>query len=108
MDIDPREFNLHKIAYSPNEVMALTGVSRTSFYAWVRNGELPLAHFGTRSLVLAPDLARLLQQMRSHGVRSRPETPEELARRLAREQSGEVIAHAPTSRFTCRKADERV
>jgi hypothetical protein len=82
--IDPREYNLFKAAYSVPEFMALTDASRATTYQWVRAGLLPLAHFGRRTVILAPAIARLLRIMQTEGLPSRPETPEERTRRLAK------------------------
>ena len=70
--IDPIIFGLRKAAYTPAEVMGLIGISRAPFYRFVKEGEIPIARHGTRTLVLAVDLARLLLKMRNEGLPSRP------------------------------------
>ena len=70
--LDPIIFGLRKLAYTPAEVMELIGISRAPFYRFVKDGEIPIARHGTRTLVLAADLARFLLKMRNEGLPSRP------------------------------------
>jgi hypothetical protein len=85
MDIDPREFNLHKLGYSIREVLALGIGSRATVYHWIRAGELRVAHYGRKTVILAADLAKLLRKLRDEGLPSRPLKPSELAKRMARQ-----------------------
>jgi excisionase family DNA binding protein len=78
--IDPIIFGLRKAAYTPAEVMDLINISRAPFYRLVKDGEIKIARHGTRTLVLAADLARLLLKMRNEGLPSRPKRPGERAR----------------------------
>jgi excisionase family DNA binding protein len=78
--IDPIGFGLRKAAYTPAEAMELIGISRAPFYRFVKEGEIKLARHGTRTLVLAADLVRLLIKMREEGLPSRPKRPGEPAR----------------------------
>ena len=78
--LDPIIFGLRKAAYTPAEVMELIGISRAPFYRLVKDGEIPIARHGTRTLVLAIDLARLLLKMRNEGLPSRPKRPGERTR----------------------------
>jgi len=72
--VDPALFGLNKVAYSPREVMELLGVSRARLYHSVSAGELKVCHFGSRSLILAGDLAQFLLTLRAKGIPSRKRT----------------------------------
>ena len=70
--IDPLVLGLRKLAYTPAEVMELVGISRAPFYRLVKEGEIKISRHGTRTLILAMDLARFLLKMRKEGLPSRP------------------------------------
>ena len=89
--IDPIIFGLRKAAYSPAEVMELIGISRAPFYRLVKDGEIPIARHGTRTLVLAIDLARLLLKMRNEGLPSRPKREGERPRCSTPKTAGEAL-----------------
>jgi hypothetical protein len=80
VEINPAAIGLRKVAYPPAEAMDIMSISRAQFYRFVRDGELPIARHGVRTLVLAADLARLLLKMRDVGLPSRPRRPGEPAR----------------------------
>ena len=61
----PHEYGLLKAAYSVNETMAVLSIGRTSLYELVKNKKLTPAKFGKKTLFLAPDLARLLDELRA-------------------------------------------
>lgn len=52
-----------KLAYTIEEVVALTGLSKDSLYAAIRDQRLPARKYGTRTLVLASDLDRFLNSL---------------------------------------------
>ncbi|MVS99275.1 helix-turn-helix transcriptional regulator [Devosia marina] len=51
------------VAYSVSQVLALVGISRTTFYALVKAGKIPVRKVGTRSFVLAKDLESWLESL---------------------------------------------
>jgi len=55
----------------------LINISRAPFYRLVKEGEIPIARHGTRTLVLAADVVRLLLKMRNEGLSFRPRRPGE-------------------------------
>jgi hypothetical protein len=74
--LDPKAFGLDRIAYRVEVALDLLSISRSAFYALVKEGRLPIIKNGRRSIVLAVDLANLLREMRSDGgIPSRPRKP---------------------------------
>ncbi len=53
-----------RITYRVNEVLALTGLSRSTLYRLVARGELPLVKVCGRTLVARDDLDAMLLRMR--------------------------------------------
>jgi excisionase family DNA binding protein len=62
-DVSPAAFGLTKACYSVNETLNLLSISRTSFYALVKDGEIPIAKMGAKTLVYARDIAALLHNL---------------------------------------------
>ena len=56
---------MEKPVYSLAEVRALAGVGRTTLYKAIRGGQLRAIKIGGRTLVLAEDLYRWLNEMPS-------------------------------------------
>lgn len=59
----PAAFGLTKACYSVNETLSLLSISRTSFYALVKDGGIPIAKMGSKTLVYARDIAALLDNL---------------------------------------------
>ena len=53
-----------KLAYSLAELTDLLGLGRSTLYKEVKAGRLTLSKIGTRSIVLADDLADYLESLR--------------------------------------------
>lgn len=47
---------MEQVAYSVSEVLKAVGISRTTFYALAKSGQIKVRKVGTRSFVLAKDL----------------------------------------------------
>ena len=62
--IDPRAFGLTKAAYSVGETLEILSIGRTSFYKLVTSGALIPAKLGKKTLILAPDIAALLLELK--------------------------------------------
>jgi excisionase family DNA binding protein len=62
--IDPRAFELVKVAYAVNETLELLNIGRTSLYATVKRGELNPVMFGKKTLFYAADLTAFLTRLR--------------------------------------------
>ncbi len=54
---------MERIAYSINEVVELTGVSRSRLYELIAAGELRTRKLGRRTLVLSADLTQWLSSL---------------------------------------------
>jgi excisionase family DNA binding protein len=67
--MDAQQFGLTKAAYSVNETLALLSIGRTSLYRLVQEGALPVTKLGKKTLFTAPDLARLLNRLRSGSIK---------------------------------------
>lgn len=59
---------MEKPIYSLAEVRALVGVGRTTLHKAIRDGQLRAIKIGGRTLVLAEDLYRWLNEMPSAGA----------------------------------------
>jgi excisionase family DNA binding protein len=66
--MDAQAFGLAKAAYSVNETLALLSIGRTSLYRLVQKGDLPVAKLGKKTLITAPDIAKLLTKLRSGSI----------------------------------------
>jgi excisionase family DNA binding protein len=64
-DFSPAAFGLTKACYSVNETLNLLSISRTTFYALVKSGNIPIAKVGAKTLVYARDIAKLLHNLQS-------------------------------------------
>jgi excisionase family DNA binding protein len=53
----------HRLGYSVEEAAERLGIGRSSAYAAVRRGELPVIRFGRRLIVPVPALERLLAML---------------------------------------------
>ena len=53
-----------KLAYSLTELTNLLGLGRSTLYNEVKAGRLRLSKIGTRSIILADDLAEYLETLR--------------------------------------------
>ncbi|MEM9966209.1 MAG: helix-turn-helix domain-containing protein [Asticcacaulis sp.] len=53
-----------RLTYRVNEVIALTGLSRSTLYRLVAKGELPLVKVCGRTLIARSDLEAMLGRMR--------------------------------------------
>jgi hypothetical protein len=62
--MSPQEYGLVKAAYSVNETLHLLSIGRTALYKLVNSGRLKQSKFGKKTLFMAPDLARLLDELR--------------------------------------------
>jgi hypothetical protein len=61
----PHHYGLMKAAYSVNETLNVLSIGRTALYGLVKAKRLTPAKFGKKTLFLAPDLARLLDELRT-------------------------------------------
>ena len=52
-----------KLAYTIDEVTAITGLGRTSIYEFLKSGRLKARKAGKRTLVLAADLAAFIDAL---------------------------------------------
>jgi excisionase family DNA binding protein len=57
--------SLRKTAYTVNEVVETASVGRTTLYAYANAGSLRLTKVGTKTIVLATDLAAWLASLRN-------------------------------------------
>jgi excisionase family DNA binding protein len=57
----------HRAAYSIAETLALTGLGRDKLYRMINAGQLPARKAGRRTLVLATDLQRFLEDLPTVG-----------------------------------------
>jgi excisionase family DNA binding protein len=57
----PASFGLTKICYSVNDTLSILSISRTTFYALIKSGDLKLVKVGQKSLVYARDIAGFLR-----------------------------------------------
>ncbi len=53
-----------RMTYRVNEVLAMTGLSRSTLYRLVAQGELPLVKVCGRTLIARDDLEAMVQRMR--------------------------------------------
>jgi excisionase family DNA binding protein len=60
----PHEYGLLKAAYAVSETTTVLSISKTGLYALVKNGRLTPIKLGRKTLFLASDLARLLEELR--------------------------------------------
>jgi hypothetical protein len=58
------------LAFSIGKVIGLTGLSRTTLYVAIRDGDLRARKYRRRTIILAPDLADFLASMRARNVQS--------------------------------------
>lgn len=54
---------MKQVAYSVSEVLKTVGISRTTFYALAKSGQIKVRKLGTRSFVLAKDLDAWLDSL---------------------------------------------
>lgn len=54
---------MKQVAYSVSEVLKTVGISRTTFYALAKSGQIKVRKVGTRSFVLAKDLDAWLERL---------------------------------------------
>jgi excisionase family DNA binding protein len=71
---------MERIAYSPDEVAVLLGISRSSVWRWIRSGELPAGRIGGRVLIPSEALRDRLAEPRATNAESSPSASEELDR----------------------------
>src|SRR5436190_19505536 len=57
---DPRDFNLHKVAYSINDLLEIGPDKRTNLYAAIKAGKLRVHKHGKNTITFAPDYAAYL------------------------------------------------
>jgi excisionase family DNA binding protein len=57
------------LAVNPTKGAKVMGVSRSTFYQLLRDGELPLIKIGTRSLIRIADIENKLAELASRGQR---------------------------------------
>jgi hypothetical protein len=62
--VTPQDFGLTKPQYPVNETLALLGIGRNSLYALIKSGELVPIKFGRKTMIAAPDLARIILMRR--------------------------------------------
>lgn len=62
-----------RLAYSIVEAARMSGVSRSTLYEVIANGELPVRKLGRRTLVLHGDLTAWLQSLPTNPELDRPE-----------------------------------
>ena len=66
--MDAQAFGLNKAAYSVNETLALLSIGRTSLNRPGQQGDLQPAKLGRKTLFYAPDLAKLLTELRAGSI----------------------------------------
>ncbi|WAC61223.1 helix-turn-helix domain-containing protein [Brevundimonas sp. SL130] len=57
-----------RITYRVNEVLALTGLSRSTLYRLVAQGELPLVKARGRTLIARDDLEAMVQRIATQSI----------------------------------------
>jgi len=71
--MNPQQYNLAKLAYTPAELIALGIIgSRTQLYRFVNEKRLKLTKRGSRTIFLANDIANFLASLQDVAV---PEVP---------------------------------
>jgi excisionase family DNA binding protein len=60
----PHEYGLLKAAYAVSEATTVLSIGKTALYELVKNGRLKPVKLGRKTLFLASDLARLLEELR--------------------------------------------
>jgi excisionase family DNA binding protein len=60
----PHEYGLQKAAYAVSEATTVLSIGKTALYELVKNGRLKPVKLGRKTLFLASDLARLLEELR--------------------------------------------
>jgi excisionase family DNA binding protein len=61
----PHEYGLLKAAYAVSEATAVLSIGKTALYGLVKDGRLKPVKLGKKTLFLASDLARLLDELKS-------------------------------------------
>lgn len=62
---DPKAFGLTRAAYSVHETLSLLSIGRTTLYRLVQDQKLKPGKIGRKTLFFAPDIAHLLQSIRT-------------------------------------------
>jgi excisionase family DNA binding protein len=60
----PHDYGLLKAAYGVSETTTVLSIGKTALYGLVKNGRLKPVKLGRKTLFLASDLARLLEELR--------------------------------------------
>ena len=60
----PHEYGFLKAAYAVSEATTVLSIGKTALYELVKNGRLKPVKLGRKTLFLASDLARLLEELR--------------------------------------------
>ena len=60
----PHEYGLLKAAYAVSEATTVLSIGKTALYGLIKNGRLKPVKLGRKTLFLASDLARLLEELR--------------------------------------------
>ena len=61
----PQEYGMEKVAYSIREAAGVLSVGRTAVYALIRAGDLQPIKPGKKNLILAVEMAALLDKWRA-------------------------------------------
>ena len=65
LSINMADFNLHKPAYSVNELLKILPCGRTLLYSVIKSGKLRATKLGKKTLFLAPDIVAFLDSLPS-------------------------------------------
>jgi excisionase family DNA binding protein len=63
--VTPSDFGLVKPQYTVRETLSLLGIGRNTLYGLIKTGELVPVKFGKKTLLTAPDLARVILMRRA-------------------------------------------
>ncbi len=66
--MSPSDFNLHRAAYSADDLREVLSLGKTSIWAAVKDGRLRATRYGKRTLFLAADVAAFLSNLRGEAA----------------------------------------
>jgi len=60
---------MHKLAYTINEAVEVSGIGRSKLYELIRGGSITTKKAGKRTLILVSDLEKMLNELPAGEVR---------------------------------------